>query len=265
MKCMRQVAWLCVLLIIAGAAEAQRSSPSGSAVTYLAGGVGEGSMEALKAHEKDFNLKLVFTLAEGNYLAGVDVSIIDAGGKGALQHFADGPVFLVRLPPGDYTVKVNYEGAAQTRKVKVGDRLRTEYLRWPSKAGVDYPLPQGKERAVAIVSVPRMMVVAGGVGEHAQGQLEAIEKRYNLKLVFTLTEGNYVADVDVSIKDAQGRTVVERFVGGPMLMAQLPFGPYTVAATYRDKTESRQIKVGKQLKTEYFRWPSKTGEDFPLR
>src|SRR5687768_12563690 len=51
--------------------------------------------------------------------------------------------------------------------------------------------------------------VSGGIGENAQQQLNERAKDFNLKLVFTLNEGNYIADVNVAVKDAKGRTVVE--------------------------------------------------------
>ena len=42
-------------------------------VTYTSGGVGIDAQEQLNARAREFNLKLVFTLNEGNYIAGVTV------------------------------------------------------------------------------------------------------------------------------------------------------------------------------------------------
>jgi hypothetical protein len=117
---------------------------SSGAVRFVSGGVGEDSEEHLKAQEKEFNLKLVFTLVEGNYAADVGVKIADAAGKTVIEHVADGPFFMAKLPAGAYTVTASYSGKAQTRKVKVGDRLRTEYLRWPSNPQTDFMLPPEK-------------------------------------------------------------------------------------------------------------------------
>ena len=39
--------------------------------TYISGGIGETEQEQLVAREKEFNLKLVFSLIEGNYVADV--------------------------------------------------------------------------------------------------------------------------------------------------------------------------------------------------
>jgi hypothetical protein len=106
--------------------------------------------------------------------------------------------------------------------------------------------------------------LSGGVGIDAQDRINARAKDFNLKLVFTLNEGNYIADVGVTVKDAQGRTVVEDTAEGPFFLAKLPAGQYTVAATFEGKTVTRKLQVGKGLRTEYLRWPSNPGSDNPL-
>lgn len=279
MKTAVLAASLCAIALAAGQAPAQDArTRAGGGVPHAAGGTGIASQQELKARENEFNLKLVFTLVEGNYLADVNVAVMDAAGKSVLDATADGPFFLARLPAGAYTVSASYRGVTQTRRLQLTDRLRTEYLRWPANPEVDFPGPreQGdRGPAVAVAPAapgaaassavePQTAVVADGVGEAAQSQLKAMEGQYNLKLVFTLVEGNYVADVKVAIQDARGRNVVERLVGGPMLMARLPDGAYSVTATYDGRSQSRQLKVGGRLRTEYFRWPSKPGVDFPL-
>ena len=53
---------LALILAAAAAAHAQR-------IAYITGGIGLTEREQLKALEKDFNLKLMFTLIEGNYIS----------------------------------------------------------------------------------------------------------------------------------------------------------------------------------------------------
>jgi len=105
--------------------------------------------------------------------------------------------------------------------------------------------------------------VSGGVGQDEVEKLNAMSKDYNTRLVFTITEGNYVADVDLAIKDTAGRTVVEH-VSGPIFLAQLPAGTYTVTATFAGKTQTRRMTVGgRPLTTAYMRWPANPDTDFP--
>ena len=113
----------------AGPAVLQRAGD----VTYIAGGIGETEQEQLAAREKEFNLKLVFSLVQGNYVA--DVGVVVSGPKGGrvVEHFARGPIFMAKLPAGQYAIAATYEGRTVTRKVAVSDgRLRTEYFRWPA-------------------------------------------------------------------------------------------------------------------------------------
>jgi hypothetical protein len=103
-------------------------------VTFVSGGIGSASQEQLRAHEKEFNLKLVFTLVEGNYLSDVSVSIKNSGGKTLVEHVADGPFFMAKLPAGTYSVTAAYENKTQTRNVSVGAGLKTEHFRWASNS-----------------------------------------------------------------------------------------------------------------------------------
>ena len=108
--------------------------PAAREVAYLSGGVGDEEEARLKARQNEFNLKLLFTLNEGNYLAGVDVAITDGAGRKVIQAVSEGPYFMANLPAGQYTVAATREGKTITRKVQVGNRgLRTEQMRWPAE------------------------------------------------------------------------------------------------------------------------------------
>jgi len=141
--------WLGVVVLAAAAAvpaaAQQERVLARDGITYVSGGIGEAEQQQLLAREKDYNLKLVFTLIEGNYVADVNVVLSDVQGKKILEHFAGGPIFLAKLPAGMYSASVSYNGKVQSRPVKVSERLRTEYFRWPATPEADLPVSRWLE------------------------------------------------------------------------------------------------------------------------
>lgn len=116
-------------------------------ISYISGGIGMTEQEYLVERQDEFNLKLVFTLKEGNYVADVKVQLKDHAGKVLLEHSAPGPFFMAKLPAGRYTVSATYEGKTVEREVQVGEnRLRTEYLRWAANPKTDFPISRWTER-----------------------------------------------------------------------------------------------------------------------
>lgn len=279
----RRVCWLAAAMLAGLATQsiaAERVHALGN-VPVISGGVGEDSVARLQAREKEFNLKLVFALVEGNYLADVGVTISDASGKTLAEHVTDGPIFMARLPAGTYLVTARYSGNAQTRKISVrADRLHTDYLRWPGNPQVDFPGPaDGRMGETAQrpgagktpvapqqdVAPAGIVFMSGGIGERAQAQLLAREKEFNLKVVFTLVEGNYVSDTRVEIRDAAGRTVIAHVCEGPFFLARLPAGAYSLTAAYDGQTQGRKVNVvAGHLRTEYIRWKSNPRTDSVL-
>lgn len=277
---MKQTALRIALAFVLLAAFIARGHGADSVPTAT-GGIGIAEQERLEARAGEFNLKLVFTLAEGNYVADVGIRIQDGAGRTLVEAVAPGPLFFARLAPGAYAVTASYGGRAIVRRIKTGEGSHTEYFRWPADPQTDLIVrddaragPAPRQGAVAAKSAamrePRrspaggIATLSGGIGEDEVAALKAKEADYNVKLVFTLSEGNYVADVGVVLKNAKGETVVERASDGPIFLARLPAGSYAAAATYRGTTQTRSLKAGSRLHTEYFRWPANPQTDLPV-
>ena len=143
MQSIVRAAWLAAVFVLTAAAQAAPENViTRNGVSFVSGGIGADSQQRLKALESEFSLKLVFTLVEGNYVSDVHVTIRDAGGRMLVEHVADGPFLLARLPAGKYAVSAVYEGKTQTRRIAVqGGRLQTEYIRWPGNPETDFALP----------------------------------------------------------------------------------------------------------------------------
>jgi hypothetical protein len=85
--------------------------------------------------------------------------------------------------------------------------------------------------------------VSGGIGMDEREAMSAIASEYNLKIVFALKEGNYLADASVLIKDAQGKTVLDTVSDGPWFYAKLPAGQYAVTATMMEKANTGNVQI----------------------
>lgn len=101
---------------------------------FVSGGVGDDSMAALNAMENQFDLKLFLVGQSGAYLSDIQITIMDAQGKGALLTTTEGPVLLANLPTGTYTVigQKNGHRIEQSLAVVRG-KLRTVYFRFPGE------------------------------------------------------------------------------------------------------------------------------------
>jgi hypothetical protein len=94
-------------------------------VEYLTGGIGKGESDSIKQAESKFPLALEFVQKakpHDEYLANVDVRVIDHRGHDVLATRTDGPFLLAKLPSGEYTVKATYDGHTLEKKVHVVDR-----------------------------------------------------------------------------------------------------------------------------------------------
>src|SRR5687767_5450927 len=62
---------------------------------------------------------------------------------------------------------------------------------------------------------------SGGVSLNSRDAMRASEGDANLKMVFALTTGNYIADVQVKVVDSRGTAVIDDMTNGPWLFAKL--------------------------------------------
>jgi hypothetical protein len=160
------MATVCIGLAVAGGAAAQQAGKDADGppynevkvtpddVRYVSGGIGVEAQERLKERADEFNLKLVFTLNEGNYIADVNVAVKDARGRTVIEDVSEGPIFMAKLRPGRYSVSATYEGKAVTRQLQVGERgTSTAYLRWPSNPETDFT-PRDSTAGSGLKSTP---------------------------------------------------------------------------------------------------------------
>jgi len=90
--------------------------------------------------------------------------------------------------------------------------------------------------------------VNGGIGIDEADELRTEARKYPLELMFSRRgageRAEFVADVHLQILDATGRVVVDRASQGPIFLARLPDGQYTISAEFQGRTQTRRIALG---------------------
>ena len=94
--------------------------------------------------------------------------------------------------------------------------------------------------------------VTGGIGVGERERLSAMANDFSLKARFAMQAGNYLADIQVTIEDAQGNKVIETMADGPWLLVDLDPGSYKVIATsaVADETLRKDVQVQPASSTE---------------
>jgi len=86
--------------------------------------------------------------------------------------------------------------------------------------------------------------LSGGVGLDERDQMRATAAGFDLRMMFSYARsGEFIAGVDVTIRDAQGREVLVVPDAGPLLYAKLPSGIYRVTAEAEGGTQTRTVSV----------------------
>ncbi|MBS1191702.1 MAG: hypothetical protein H6R10_3494 [Rhodocyclaceae bacterium] len=88
-------------------------------IDYLSGGVGKEEAQDVRAAAQDYSLAMTFTDTGGKFVSDVKVDVKKSNGEEVLSALSDGPMVLVNLPPGSYTVQATLGDQTQTRKVHI--------------------------------------------------------------------------------------------------------------------------------------------------
>lgn len=72
--------------------------------------------------------------------------------------------------------------------------------------------------------------LSGGVGDREQAAIREQLDDYKLAVTLVRPDGAYLAHVHLVIEDANGEELVETTTRGPVFLADLPAGKYTIRA-----------------------------------
>lgn len=107
---------------------------TGGGITYVSGGVGDAEFAAITQMESNFTTKFMFIGEGGIYLSSVSINIANADGTPILNTVTDGPVLLINLAPGKYTIQVSSGGISETKKVRLGKGPSVRYFRLQTRS-----------------------------------------------------------------------------------------------------------------------------------
>ncbi len=137
---LERLAVACALGALAAGATAQPRNDAAPGARAISGGIGEQEAQALRRQAADHSVALTFTSQRGEYLADVDVVVRDRFGDTVLRQRSDGPIMLIDLPPGAYTLEASYGGHTLSRPLAVrADAHRALVLRWDTPRDVLTP------------------------------------------------------------------------------------------------------------------------------
>ncbi len=106
------------------------ASNASVASRYRCGGVGADDSDAIRAQMKEHPLSLLFARPGGAYLADIEVTIQGPAEMQPLNFRANGPVCLIDLPAGNYTVHATSGGVTKKEIVIVGTGPKTVDFRF---------------------------------------------------------------------------------------------------------------------------------------
>jgi hypothetical protein len=89
--------------------------------------------------------------------------------------------------------------------------------------------------------------VSGGIGKDESDAMKQAASRYSLSIEMSSpagTRAQFVADVKIDIRDQRGASVLSTTSDGPILLANLPPGRYTVSASKNGPPQQRNVVVG---------------------
>jgi hypothetical protein len=94
----------------------------------------------------------------------------------------------------------------------------------------------------------------GGVGIEERAAMKQNMSKYNLRLIFATSKGQYLASIPVEIKDQQGKMVFRMETKGPWLFLNLPAGQYDITALYENKELNWRTRIEKGPETVILTW-----------
>ena len=125
----RALALVAAFMVAATALAATPGAPAD--IPVVNGGITKDEADAIKAQAPGYSLEVTLarrgeTPGRNEFVADAHLRVIDSAGRVLVDRNDAGPIFLAKLPAGQYTVEATIGGRPQTHKVDVADGRRTQ-------------------------------------------------------------------------------------------------------------------------------------------
>lgn len=100
-------------------------------ISYVNGGAGEEARAVIDRLSPDFALRNVFSGQGGQYVVAERVTLQNTSGGEPVVIRDAGPILMISLPPGRYTMEATVGGQSQRKIVQVGSAPTRVDWRWP--------------------------------------------------------------------------------------------------------------------------------------
>lgn len=128
---------------------------------------------------------------------------------------------------------------------------------WLGSAAAQPPAPE------PVCYSDQVYYLSGGVGADEAQAMKQSSRHYPLTLLFAESakpNAVYAAELEVTITNPRGRTVLKALSVGPYLLVKLPPGSYLIDAVYSGNRKQRKVTVKPGGHTHsVFVWPAGTG------
>lgn len=109
-------------------------------IRFMTGGIGQDEQARFAAAQSEYPVRMVFANTNGAYLSNVHVTVADASGQQLLALQTEGPMLLMDLEPGSYTVTASENGNTNSQRLTVSQIPRSYTVHFRTDAPRDYSL-----------------------------------------------------------------------------------------------------------------------------
>jgi hypothetical protein len=103
--------------------------------------------------------------------------------------------------------------------------------------------PAHAAEPLQVVKQGNVSYVSGGIGDQSQSRMSSLARDFNLELTLADRQGDYLGGADVAVHDASGRSVLHTESQGPLFLARLTPGKYTVTVSEAGHEQKRSVAV----------------------